>query len=104
MRQWPLAFSVIALVIAVPMAVVFLVLGLFGPLIWVYLSIATTVAWIPLGVAVAVLGVRRSRLERSLIFRTPPGWPAIQQDWQPYPGWQPNPEWPPAPEDWKWWA
>jgi hypothetical protein len=102
--QWPLTVSIAALVVSVPLAVVFLVLGLFGPLVWVYLSIATSVAWVPLGVAVAVTAVRRNRHDQSLVFLVPPGWPATPPDWMPYPGWQPDPEWPAAPEDWKWWA
>jgi hypothetical protein len=92
------------LVACLPLSLVFLVLGLFGPLVWVYLSVATAVAAMPLGVAVAFIAARRNQYGGDLVFRPPPGWPVPPQEWVPFVGWRPDPEWPAAPGDWTWWA
>jgi hypothetical protein len=84
-----------------PLAVLLLVLGLFGSLVWVYLSIALSLLWLPLLAIGVVLLLRRGGGDWT--FMPPPGWPTPPEGWSPPAGWQPDPSWPTPPADWSWW-
>jgi disulfide bond formation protein DsbB len=86
-----------------PVSIVCLVIGLFGPMIWIYLAIAFFWIWfIALLLGIKVLGPQ-SRQDERWEFNAPPGWPRAPASWTPQPGWQPDPTWVAAPADWKWW-
>jgi hypothetical protein len=56
-----LVVPLVLIVAPLPLAVLFLVIGLLGPLFWVYLSIGVSVLWLPLLVVGVVMLVRRQR-------------------------------------------
>lgn len=40
---------------------------------------------------------------KQIAFTVPPGWPPVQEGWEPYEGWTPDPSWPAAPAGWAFW-
>jgi hypothetical protein len=96
------AAALLLIIAPLPLAVLLLVIGLFGSLVWVYLSIAMSVLWLPCLVVGVLLLVRRNRGDWT--FTPPPGWPSAPAGWTPPPGWQPDPSWPAPPNEWSWWG
>lgn len=98
-----LVAGILLLVVPVPLAVLFLILGLSN-LALVYVSIAASVASIPCFAFGVVLIVRRNAVPDGYVFTPPPGWPLPPAaHWSPPAGWQPDPSWPPPPDNWDWW-
>jgi hypothetical protein len=108
-RPRPLGRALLAvvLIVGVPMlAIVTLVIGLFGPLVLIYISIALTVLTVPAWIVAFVLLWRNTApIRPGWRFNPPPGWPPPPTaDWAPPYGWQPDVSWPPPPSDWQWWV
>jgi hypothetical protein len=106
-RRRPVGLALTLMLAPYALAVLSLVVGLYGSLGWVYLSIGLSVLGVPLFALGVYLLARRLAESPSALaryrFNSPPGWPPPPAGWAPPAGWQPDPSWPAAPVDWQWW-